>query len=260
MAKPSPAFKKMASQVGNGLVLVPILQNYLNDAKYPKKFSIDFANHGGERKPDGYFHPSTHPLVPARKLYYYLTEPDKIDNEPLEFMGALSTTMGTAIHGFVQMCLKDTGVLVDDEVFVIDHETGSRGSMDGVLNLPTLGETGLEFKTSNQMKLQGLHDNDIETFKTKWPVYYAQVQEYMRLSGLRKFVVLFLSMGYPWTMKEVLVPFDQGMASMIETKYRGVRAAAASGEVPPECCSPFSKESQTCPMRRVCPVGQMSLK
>jgi hypothetical protein len=256
---PNPQFKRMASQVGNGLILTPILQNYLNSAKYPQEFSITFRNHGGERAPDNWFHPSTHPLVDARKLYYYLTAPDEIDNEPLEYMGAFSTTMGTAIHGFVQMCLKDAGVLVDDEVFVSDDETGSRGSMDGVLSLPIVGEAGFEFKTSNAMKLSGLNDNDVITFAKKWPVYYAQVQEYMRLSGLRQFVVLFLSMGYPWTMKEILVKFDQGMASMIESKYRAVREAVKTGEVPPQCCSPFSKEAKACPMRFACPVGKMSL-
>lgn len=254
--KVNPQFRNLARQVTSGLVLAPILTTYLHDAKYPPEFNVAFSNHGGSRAPDGWFHPSTHPRQPARQLYYYMAEPEKVVSEPLEYMGALSTTMGTAIHGFVQMCLKDQGCLVDDEVYVENAETRSRGSMDGVLQLPSYeSPVGFEFKTSNQMKLNGIVDNDVEAFRHKWPHYYSQVTEYMRISGLRKFIVLFMAMGYPWTLKEFQIDYDLSHAMEIETKYRQVLHAVEHQEVPDPCCLPGSAQAKACGARFVCPVG-----
>lgn len=257
MTKAKPIFDTIMKQSAGGLHLAPILNSYLYQAKYPPSFSVDFVKHESHRAPDNWFHPSTHPLWEARQLYYYIAEPDRFIAEPLEYMGALSTTMGTAIHGFIQMCLKDTGVLIDDEVAVVDDVLLSRGHMDGILQLPGVGRTGFEFKTSGSFKANTLVDNDVEVFKTKFPVYYAQVQEYMRISGLRKFVVLFMLMGYPWTTKEIMVDYDIMAAETIASKYRLVRQAVADGVPPDPCCAPRSKTAKACGARGVCPIGLM---
>jgi hypothetical protein len=249
-----PTFSKAITDAEKGMVLSPILHSYLYNAKYPKNFSVKFTNHSSHRAPDGYFHPSTHPLWNERQLYYYITEPGKMVDEPMEYMGALSTTMGTAIHGFIQMCLKDAKVLVSSEVPVVDEVHKSRGSMDGLLSIPHYGEAGFEFKTSNMMKLSNAQDMDIAGFKKKWPTYYAQVQEYMRLSGLRRFIVLFMGMGYPWTLKEFHIPYDVPAATDVERKYRRVLDMAAQGILPSSCCL-GGKEAEACPARRICPVA-----
>lgn len=251
-----------------GLLLKPILHNYLFDAKFPD-YSIDFINHEMEREPDGWFHPSTHPLWHPRVLYQYLSQPHLMRIEKKEYMGTLSVTIGTAMHGFVQMCLEDAGVLpkalqvctVCDpalplhEPGVIDEDAGERGHMDGLLDFSSLSVVSrelespvFEFKTSNLMKLAKLHDMDLEHYKKTWPDYYAQNQSYMRMSGRRMVVVLFLGMGYPWDMKEVHVPYDAGFSQQVRQKYLDVRQAVADQRPLAQCCG----STKTCPAGRIC--------
>jgi hypothetical protein len=252
----SPQFRNMIKEIAKGNVLVPILHAYLFDAVYPE-FDVHFSGGSSHRAPDAWFHPSTHPMMPARQLYYYMTSDKRLIAEPLEYMGALSTTMGTAVHGFVQMCLKDHGVLLEDEVYVEHPATKSRGSMDGILKISGWGTGGFEFKTSNMQKLNGFNDNDVVAFKTKWPRYYGQVQEYMRISGLRQFVVLFMGMGYPWTLKECQIDFDPAFAFEIEKKYTTVLRHLERGVPPEPCCAPKSKEAAACFARALCPIGMI---
>jgi len=279
----SPTFRKMADQASQGLVLAPILQGYLYEAKFPDVFTMTFRKEGGPRKPDGYFHPSTHPLMTARQLYYYMTEPERWEAERLSYESRMAVTMGTAVHAFIEMCLYDAGALVKptgtcpscgreygkrknqcSEPGAMDAELGSRGHMDGVLELDIKGKLwipgqgGFEFKTTNPNKVRNIQDNDLEWFKEKCPDYYAQVQEYMRISGLRQFIVLFLSMGYPWSPLEIQVPYDPHYANQTGAKYALVRKHQEAGIPPEACCAIKSKEAKVCLARRVCPVGMMS--
>jgi hypothetical protein len=251
--------KRILKDTKKGLVLKPVLHTYLYDAKFPD-FSIHFKNHSMNRKPDGWFHPSTHPLWTERQLYHYLVHPGHVQEEVKDYMGTLAVTLGTAAHGFVQNCLgpKGSGVLVDSEVYVEDPEVGSRGSMDGLLNLPHREPDVFEYKTSNPMKLAKVEDHDLDAYRTKWPEYYAQNQEYMRMSGWRNTIVLFMTMSYPFDMKEFIVPWDPEFAYGIENKYRRVRQAVADQQEPDPCCSIGSAEAQSCVARSVCPIGRAS--
>lgn len=269
----TPAFKKIAVGASKGLVVSPILNNYLHSAKYPKEFAVTFRNHGAERKPDGYFHPSTHPSWSERQLFYYLTQPHKVQVEPLEYAGALSVTMGTAVHDFVEMCLIHAGALEEphgtcvacgrehgkkkgqcNEWGVMHEATKTRGHTDGRLTA-LAGYGGFEFKTSNMMKLSNIDDNDVERFREKWPQYWLQVQEYMRASRLERYVVLFLGMGYPWTTKEFVIPRDDAHCFAMEQKYLRVLQAAEAGVAPDPCCAPRSATARACALRMSCPIG-----
>jgi hypothetical protein len=277
----------MADQASSGLVMAPVLNAYLYEAKFPERFSLTFHRAGGQRKPDGYFHPSTHPLMTARQLYYYLTEPERIVPEQLAYESRMAVTMGTAVHGFIQMCLLDAGVLIKptgtcvacgrehgtrknqcDEHGAMDAELRSRGHMDGVTQIDAPGALwvpgmgGFEFKSTNPKKMIGVQGHDLEWmldwFKKKCPDYYAQVQEYMRITGLRQFIVIFLAMGYPWTPYEIQVPYDADYANRTAAKYALVRKHVEMGVPPEACCAVRSKEARNCFARRVCPVGMAS--
>ncbi len=272
----TPAFKKVVVGASAGLVLSPILNNYLHMGKYPHEFSVTFRNHSKQRRPDGYFHPSTHPQWSERQLFLYLTQPDKTLPKPLEYAGALSVTMGTAVHDFIEMCLLDAGVLMEPkgtcvccgrehgkkkgqcaEWGAMDEATKTRGHMDGLLDVKGWGNGGFEFKTSNMMKLSNIEDNDVERFKEKWPDYWFQVQDYMRITGLTRFVVLFLGMGYPWTTKEFVIERDEVYCFEQGQKYRRVLAHAEQGVMPNPCCAPRSATARDCGLRMACPVGLM---
>jgi len=251
-----PAFRKFVVEMDKGTVLIPLLHSYLFDAKFPKDFSVDFHYHSMHRAPDGWFHPSTHPIWPARKLWLHCRYPEATILTSKEYMGTLSVTMGTAVHSFIQMCLDDMGVLEAAEVPAVDDELHSRGSMDGVLKLPAgpfggINRQLLEFKTSNLAKLGRLKSLDLEAFKNTWPEYYLQVQEYMRVSGLRVAVVLFMALGYPWELREFHVPYDERIAASLKEKYR----IALGPDLPQPCCAPGSSVAASCPMRTVCPVA-----
>ena len=263
-----PAFRRIASDAQKGLMVKPLLHAYLYEARFPEDFSVNFRKHSLDHGPDGWFHPSTHPLWPERKLYLYLAHPEKFIAEEKGHMGVLSITMGTAMHGFVSMCLDDLGVLVKppadepcrcgdpecDEWYVEDVLTGARGHQDGRLAING-GRQGFEFKTISP-KARLPEDLDLDWLKEKHPDYYAQQQEYMRLSGYRFTVILFLVMGYPWESREIHIPYDAAFAEGVADKYLRVRAALADREIPRiECCKPRSATARACEVRAACPVG-----
>jgi hypothetical protein len=212
-------------------------------------------------------------------LYLYLTQPEKWSPEPLEFMGALSVTFGTAMHGFIQNCLnpKNANVLLTpspevclvcgrktgwgpkdcNEWGVRSEETRSHGHMDGKGSLPLLGWDlfGFEFKTGNHMKMQKIANNDIDAYRAKWPDYYAQNQDYLRITGLGTMVTFMLGLGYPWTMREFHVQRDEAYIQDLNTKYRSVIAHAGMGISPDPCCAPRSSKSRLCPAAAVCPIA-----
>lgn len=276
MTELKPAFRKMAGENLDNLVLKPLLHNYIHLGKYPDKFSVTFEKHGKERRPDGFFHPSTHPLWTERQLILYLSHPEQMLVEPLEFGGGMSVTVGTAMHDFIEVCMIDAGILEAPrgtcvncqrehgrrkgqcpEWGAYDLRTLSRGHMDGIYNV---GERrgGFDLKTSNNMKLQKCSDLDLEQFKEKWPQYWAQGQEYMRLTGLREFIFLFLGMGFPWTMVEYQVPYDVEWNYQIETKYLSVIDHVQKGTLNAiPCCAPRSATARQCLARNACPIGLM---
>ena len=265
-------FRHMVRDVSKGLIVKPILHNYLFDAAFPA-FTMDFPKQEMARAPDGWFHPSTHPLWTDRQLYYYLTRPGGMQAERLEYMSTLSVTVGKAMHGFIEMCLTDAGLRpLDlqrctmcppeahcDEAGVMDEESRSRGHMDGVLSLTHLHHDFaedfpvFEFKTTNIMKLSKIKDLDLATYRKLWPEYYAQIQEYMRMSGKRMAVVLFMSMGYPWEMREFHVPFDRAFATGIRDKYLSVIDLAEHAEKTnyTRCCG----KPKSCPAKAVCTIA-----
>ena len=252
----------------SGTIIKPLLRNYLYDAEFPE-FDLHFAKKG-RRKPDGWFHPSTHPLMQERELWLYLTRPDDFPVERLDFMSTLNVTFGTVLHEFVEMCLTDMGLRPKDlnrcttcppknrctEPGAVDEETGSRGHMDGKLDFSRLSVPkhmefpGLEFKSRSRALTFG--DLDLEAFKVKFPEYYAQVQEYMRISGLRGFIVFFIQWATPWEMTEIHIPYDRAEAHRIRDKYLTVREAERT-DVAPACCRMQGKRS--CSIRKMCDAG-----
>lgn len=261
-------------ETGRGLILKPILRNYLYDARFPD-FDMRFRNHAMEREPDGWFHPSTHPLWPERQLYHYLAHPELMRVERKDYMGALSVTVGRAMHGFIGVCLTDAGVMPAElqrcrscppgggcrapgeveEPGVQDVEAGERGHMDGLLDLSRLPLPGpeyespvFEFKTTNSAKLRKLADLDLDGFRATWPEYHAQQMPYQRMSWRRMTVVLVMALGYPWDMREFHVPYDRGLAVGVRDKYLRVRQAVADQRPPRDCCG----SPRSCPAGLVC--------
>jgi hypothetical protein len=88
----------------------------------------------------------------------------------------------------------------------------------------------------------------LEFYRAKKPQYYAQNQEYLRMSGRDRMIVMFVGTQYPYSFAEVHVPFDRAEAFKIKDKYLRVRQAVEDGRPPMECCG----SQPNCPARSVC--------
>lgn len=281
MTELSTRFRRAIDLTTDGLVVKPVLENYLFNAKFPDVFDVRFHKAGKARKPDGWFHPSTHPLWTERQLFYYLTEPDLVEAEQLSYESRMAVTMGTAVHAFIEHCVRDAGLMAPlegtcpcchrqhgtgkgqcDEYGASDESMRSRGHMDGNLVLPKDGKftkaglAGFEFKTINARALYGMNDLDLDTFRQKKPEYYAQVQNYMETTGLTQFVVLFISLGFPWQLVEIQVPYDPEYALNLRRKYQYVVNSVEENDPPDPCCAPRSEKAKACPVRFACPIGR----
>lgn len=256
-------FSDLMKDRAEGQVVVPMLKTYLHNAEFPDDFAVHFRKGDQNRPADGWFWPSTHPTLCPGYLYTYLTDPDSLPVEDKEFMNVLALTMGSAVHGFIEMCLRNLGLRTPElnactmcppekncsEPGFKDDKTGSRGHTDGVLDISSLKPpshipdiTAFELKTMNSRGIRFLENMDLDRWREKHPVYYAQNQEYMRLSGLRFTIVVVMELGWPWTMREIHVPYDDAAANITRDKYLAVRQAAKD-KTPLECCG-----KSTCPL------------
>lgn len=257
-SKPSPNFRKFLKGAAGGEIAIPILRAILYNPTF-KSFTITMPDMGG-RKPDSWFHPSTHPMWPERLLYYYLAYPEQMLNEVLDPTSTMAINQGHYWHSLVERCLMDSGYLLGHEVPVVDEETGSRGHMDGL----TRDYEAFEFKTMNRTKLSkfpnGAPDDPelIAALKEFKPEYYYQGQEYMRISGYTKWRAVFLALEYPFEMREIAMPYDPIAGNQIREKYLRVRQAVADQRPPMECCgTPRSKLVKMCPARALCPTAML---
>jgi hypothetical protein len=250
----------MADMASKNLLLKPLLYKYFHEAQFPDEFTVTFKKETtGDRRPDDWFHPSAHPLMTVRQLYYYLTDPDGYEGWRPDYTLRMSVLMGSALHDFIEMGLIDLGMLLKPsgtcvacgrpqpsqckEFGAIDRRTRSRGHTDGLLK----DGRGFELKSAAPQAIGTIADNDLEAFRKKWPYYYGQQQEYQRMMGLEESIVLFFGMGNPWEMREFVIPRDIAFQVETERKYLEAREAAEKGIVPPACCGPRSKMSRECP-------------
>ena len=109
-------------------------------------------------------------------------------------------------------------------------------------------------------KLPSLAPSDpelLEAFKVLCPVYWAQAQEYMRMSDYRTMRMTIMEPCYPFTLHEIAIPYNPQDALPVRDKYMRVIQSVADQQLPSPCCAPGSGESRTCFARDVCPVGLM---
>lgn len=256
-------FRRTLKAIDHGEVVAPIIRAALFDPDF-KSFTVKVRGFEA-RPPDGWFHPSTHPLWSERRLYWYVVAPHHLALEPFDPHSVMAVTQGHFWHSFIEHVGKRAGLFQVSEPCSCgcksaverafrDEETGSRGHVDGLL-----AEEIFEFKTMRPSKLSifpSLGPLDMAAWYAEhYPTYYGQAQEYMRLSGYRAHRTLILSMDYPYEMREILLPFDHGFAYEVAEKYRRVRQAVADKVMPMPCCAPGSTDAKACIARLICPVA-----
>jgi hypothetical protein len=239
------AMKTAAAYAAEGCVIKPLVQTFLQSPKMDFDFRLK-AEWIRQREWDGWFHSSSHPGLSDEELIDYLEKRTK----PWEitYNGAMGTIFGVLVHVVVQAAMDyfnvsvplppgpciacgqpRTGKNACREHGVRDERLHSRGHMDNIVTVGPGGMNILDIKTIKPFGAYGLKDApdmDPEYFRGTWPKYFAQGQDYMRMTGIRNFICFFMSMGNPWEMREYHIPFDPMFAYQIERKY--MRALARS--------------------------------
>jgi hypothetical protein len=253
-----PHLRDMAEFAADGCLVKPLFHQFVLDEGSTKDLNL-LVRRPVRRVPDGRFHASKHPLSSERDLYLWMT--GAAEQEEMSYVALLSVMFGSLAHAINEALLDWMGVSVPvpegicpacgrprrklrarpspdyctEHGFV--HElTRSSCHLDAILNFgspvgvaPEDGGRlvcadwhGYDFKTIRPMGLKGVKDMDLDAFREKWPHYWAQMQECMRQSGLRKYIVFFMTMGNPWETREFHVPFDPEFAAATEEKYLAV--------------------------------------
>ncbi len=232
--------------VENSEVLIPALLTSLNDPTF-EGFEIEIEP-WSPRPPDGYFHPSTQSTWTVRQLALYLMAPETVEQERMQLTGVFAITQGHFWHMFIQKILKDTGLLIKDEVGFTDEEHKRRGHMDGLLKINGQ-EEGLEIKTMNSFTIKKI-ENEKDLREKKFG-YWCQAQEYLDVFNLPRMRFLIISPSYPFPMVEFTVEADPEHQQQRREIYKGAITIAKHGTLPlPEggCCM----KPDTCAVRKAC--------
>lgn len=235
--------------VANDEILKPIIMAELSDPDF-EGFDIHVEGWKEDvREYDGKFHPSVHSTWTARQLTYYLTHPEEfvIERPPLLFV--LAVTAGKFWHKFTQRILLRNGILLQDEVPLLDSTFNRAGHTDGRL---ATGEL-LEIKTMTQYKIDKI--DSAEVLREKEFGYWSQTQDYLDMCNGQRMRYLILEIGSPFRMQEFVVEADREYQMQQREKYLEAIRAARYGETPSQCCNFNSNLSKSCPARLACPVG-----
>lgn len=245
-AKHSPQFRTGLKAIQRGDILVAPLRAYLANPDF-RGFRIEVAGLG-KRPYDGIFHPSTHPTWPLKALWLYLVAPSLLMEEPEDPSAILAMTAGSVWHAFIERALLDLGLLETNEVKFKDTVLNTGGSADGLVKKTISMDRHLfEFKTMKDMVFRKVES--VADFIARFPGYYAQALEYMRMSGFTHMRFLLMTLTYPFEMKEFVIEFDQFRSNEIRDKYQVALQMAADGDVP--VCDGCPKGT-FCPARAVC--------
>lgn len=256
-----PAFNRTVTELGKGNIIIPMVQAALLDPDFAG-FPLE-VEPWRKRKPDGWFHPSTHATWTARQLALYLLHPNAVAGEEFTITSILAITQGKLWHLFIQKLLLDAGVLLPRpgvsktasiteqvEVPLRDPAHMRTGHSDGEVD-----DGGFEFKTMNRYQIPKIN-NPADLLELK-PAYYAQTQDYLDMAGWGQMRYLIMALEHPFPMTELVVPADSAFQAAQRAKYAQAMQAAADRRLPSPCCAPRSAQARGCPMRRVCEIGQV---
>jgi hypothetical protein len=242
--------KGIAEFAAEGCLVKPLFHQFVMDAAVavPLNLLVERPVHRG---PDQWFHASQHPLATDRELWLWLE--GRTQGEEMGYVSLMSVVFGSMAHAWNEAFLDWLGASEPlppgdcpacgrprralrarpSSRYCTEHgfahlPTRARCHMDSILRFG--GERyGYDFKTYGNRwgfkatkSRDAIQDMNTAQFREEWPGYWAQMQECMRLSGLRQYIVFFLTMGNPWDTREFHIPFDPGFAMETDKKYRRV--------------------------------------
>jgi hypothetical protein len=239
-----PTLEKLGEMAAEGCLVKPLFYQFIMDTSREVSLNL-MVDRPLPRRPDGWFHASQHPMATTKELYQWIA--GRQLPEEMGYVSLMSVMFGSLAHAVFEAFLDWTGVAVPlpatgacpacgrprrplrarpsnkycTEHGAIDERTRSRCHLDSIVDFGD-GMTGFDFKTIWPLGLRGVKDMDEASFREKWPHYWAQMQECMRITGLRRYIVFFLTMGNPWDTREYHFSFDPAFAAATEKKYLDV--------------------------------------
>lgn len=234
--------------LANREVIIPYLENAILSQEWPESYTITIDSGPYYGAGDGYFHPSTHPLMGERQLYY-LFHPDHQDDvmrERPSMKRELTLAMGSALHGILQAQFMMTGLVKPENVEVeyVNRDHHVRGRIDFIVDHPDGRIIPVEMKTMTNFKFSKQAE-----IKPEWD---AQLSLALDACGQDTGILLLLESGFPYGIKEFIVPRNDVLLSEIYAKFARVREAIALNRPPLHCCAKDSPQMTSCPARFAC--------
>lgn len=241
-------------------LVLPYFESAMLADNWPDKYTVDIDSRpyygltdpegeAHETGPgDGFFHPSTHPLL-GKRLLWFMFHPEyagKLVYEQRTITSMLTLTMGSALHAIVQTQMVMANVLTeaDLEVEFVNRVHNVRGRMDMVMDHPVHGRVPVEMKTQNIYSFRKQDE-----IKPSWD---AQLSIGMTELGYDFGVLLLVEAGWPYTMKEFRVRRNDALVSEIYEKQHEVLEYVELDRMPRACCAEGSATMKKCPARFVC--------
>jgi len=245
------AFSAILKRLEKNEMILPTLQNQLLADDWPDSYTIDSGPYYGlnsDGTPDGYFHPSSHPMLGARELYYRF-HPDYRDLlVPERTTSTRTVTLGihSAAHAMIQTQMLRTGLVRKENVEweYRDEVNKVRGRIDFIFDHSSAGPLVVEFKGQNPY-----HFRKLESPKPAWE---AQLSLGLDNYGTNVGVLLVMEMSYPFTFKEFRVEKNTALLEEIYAKFRYVREAIKENKPPRHCCAEDSDTANKCEARFQC--------
>lgn len=244
----NPGWSSLLNRLANNELILPALENQILADRWPESYTVTIDSSPYYGHGDGMFHPSTHPLMGARQLYY-LFHPDTRDLALKERRGLqqqMTLAMGSALHGVVQTQFEMSGLVKSDniEVEYTIPEHRIRGRIDFIVDHPNGTTIPVEMKTINSFGFKSQ-----KRIKPAWDAQLSIALDYL---GLDTGVLLMVEAGWPYQMREFLVHRNVELLDEIYTKFALVRTCIERNTPPPHCCTFDSDEMKKCLVRYQC--------
>lgn len=241
-------FERILNRLAEQELILPFFEIGMLADNWPESYAIKIDSSPYYGRGDGMFHPSTHPLMGARELYYrfHPDTRDKIIPQRHTVQRQMTLAMGSALHGVVQTQMEMTRLVrkkkVEVEYTIPTHNV--RGRIDFIVDHPNGQEIIVEMKTMNihSFKTQ-------ETIKPEWD---AQLSLAEYALGHEGGVLLLVEAGWPYQMREFRHSRNDVLLEQIFEKFDLVRQAIKDNTPPRHCCIADSKEMDKCAAKFEC--------
>lgn len=234
--------------LGNRDLILPYFESAMLNDRWPDHYDIHVDSRPYYGLGDGYFHPSTHPLMGERELYYrfHPVTRDLMVPERRSVTDQMTLCMGSAGHAVLQTQMEMAGLVRQEDIEreYINDEHHVRGRIDWIVNHPNGMRLVTEFKT--RMSFRYSRQDEPE------PAWLAQLNLGLDAMDEDLGVLLMMESAWPWRFREFHVKRDCQLLDSIYAKFDRVREAIANNEPPRHCCGPDSPEMQKCAARFSC--------